>query len=188
MPNIDVILTHDNVTLRPYRLSNAEAALEGIRESLPELLPWMPWAHPDYPLKEVRDYIKRSNENWKDGVAREFAIFDKQDGVYLGGCGLNQIDRENRMANLGYWVRTSQTGKGIATTAALLLAEFGFTKLSLNRIEILVAVGNMRSQRVAAKVGASREGMLRNRLNIRGTIHDAVMFSLVPEDLEKPVT
>jgi RimJ/RimL family protein N-acetyltransferase len=51
----------------------------------------------------------------------------------------------------------------------------------LNRIEILVAVDNLASQRVAAKVGAVREGILRNRLLLHGKIHDAVMFSLIPK-------
>jgi RimJ/RimL family protein N-acetyltransferase len=62
-----------------------------------------------------------------------------------------------------------------------LLADFGFKELKLNRIETLVAVDNLASQRVAAKVGAVREGILRNRLLLRGKIHDAVMFSLIPK-------
>jgi ribosomal-protein-serine acetyltransferase len=181
------VLTRGIVILRPLRLSDSESSLEAIRESLPELIPWMPWAHPDYSYKEARDWIKRSVENWKNGFAREFAIIDARDGTYLGGCGLNRIDYENRMANLGYWVRTSRTGEGIAPTAAGLLAEFGFRELSFSRIEILVNISNARSLRVAEKVGALREGILRNRIVVRGTAHDGVMFSLVPEDIQKPL-
>ena len=54
----------------------------------------------------------------------------------------------------------------------------------MKRIEIVAAVGNRRSQRVAEKVGAAREGILRNRLKIGEVWHDAVMFSLVPDDLK----
>jgi ribosomal-protein-serine acetyltransferase len=183
----EITLTRGNIILRPARLSDTDFSLEAVRESLQELLPWMPWAHSDYSYKDARDWIKRMIENWKDGIACEFLIIDSLDGAYLGSCGLNRIDRENRMANLGYWVRTSCAGKGITSTAALLLAEFGFSKLSLTRIEILVAVENLRSQRVAVKVGAKREGVLRNRIVIRGTVHDGIMFSLVPEDLKMPV-
>jgi RimJ/RimL family protein N-acetyltransferase len=166
-------------------MTDLEITLEAIRESMPELFPWMPWAHDNYTRGEVRDWIKRSNDSWKNGSAREFAIFDTVDGTYLGGCGLNHIDYENRMANLGYWVRTSRAGSGVAATVARLLADFCFRELSLTRLEILVAVENLRSQRVAAKVGALREGVLRKRFVVRGTALDCVMFSLVPEDMER---
>lgn len=50
---------------------------------------------------------------------------------------------------------------------------------NLIRLEILIAVGNTASQRVAEKVGAVREGILRKRLVLHDEAHDAVMFSLV---------
>jgi ribosomal-protein-serine acetyltransferase len=64
------------------------------------------------------------------------------------------------------------------------VARFGFEELKLNRIEIVVATGNHRSQKVAEKVGAVCEGVLRRRLMVRETIYDAVMFSLVPADFD----
>jgi RimJ/RimL family protein N-acetyltransferase len=72
------------------------------------------------------------------------------------------------MANLGYWVRTSETGRGIASKATRLVAQFGFAELGLQRIEILAAVGNVASQRVAEKAGAVRECVARKRLLING--------------------
>ena len=102
--------------------------------------------------------------------------------MLLGGCGLNHIDRSWNLANLVYWVRTSQTRKGIATRATRLLARFGCEVLELDRIEIVVAVGNEPSLRVAQKAGARREGVLRNRLHINGIGVEAVMHSLIPAD------
>lgn len=87
------------------------------------------------------------------------------------------------MANLGYWVRTSAAGRGVATGATRAVARFGFEQIGLKRIEIVAAVNNLSSQRVAEKAGAVREGVLRKRLLIRGESHDAVLFSLVAEDL-----
>ncbi|GAI57617.1 unnamed protein product, partial [marine sediment metagenome] len=99
------------------------------------------------------------------------------------GCGLNHIDYKNRIANIGYWVRTSRTKRDVASAAVRLLAQFGFKKLKLNRIEVKAAVGNKASQRVAEKIGAKREGILRNRMVVRDRVYDMVMFSLIPEDL-----
>src|SRR5437588_791403 len=49
--------------------------------------------------------------------------------------------------------------------------------------ELVAAVDNVGSQRVAEKAGATREGILRNRLLINGRPHDAVLYSLVRGDL-----
>jgi RimJ/RimL family protein N-acetyltransferase len=181
----DIVLTDSSVLLRPYCLSDADEVYKAILESLAELSPWLPFAHKDYSIKESRTWIKKKPGEWKNGIAYDFAIIDARDGSYLGGCGLNKIDRENRRANLGYWVRTSRTGQGVAPSATLLLAKWGFKELRLKRIEILVATGNKRSLRVAEKAGAQREGILRNRLLIRDKAHDAVMHSLIPQDLAK---
>jgi ribosomal-protein-serine acetyltransferase len=110
-------------------------------------------------------------------------VLDARDSTYIGMGGFNRIDHENLRANLGYWIRTSRTGSGIATTVTRLLAGWGFQELKLNRIEIVVATGNQCSQRVAEKAGAQREGILRNRIKVREDLHDAVMYSLVPDDL-----
>jgi len=181
----DIVLTDSSVLLRPYRLSDADEVYKAVLESLAELSPWLPFAHKDYSIKESRAWIKKRPEDWKKGTAYEFAIIDAGDGSYLGGCGLNGVDKENRRANLGYWVRTSRMGQGVALSATLLLSGWGFKELKLKRIEILVATGNKRSLRVAEKVGAQREGILRNRLLIRDKAHDAVMHSLIPQDLSK---
>jgi ribosomal-protein-serine acetyltransferase len=176
-------LTDGNITLRPYHPRDIKATYQAIRESLADLSPWLPFAHRDYSTEESRDWIKNRPKDWKKGVAYEFGIFDAADGTTLGGCGLNAIDKIDHRANLGYWVRSSRTGQGIATAATRLLAKWGFEKLKLKRIEILVAVSNRRSLRVAEKAGAKREGVLRNRIDINGTSHDAVMHSLIPGDI-----
>ena len=98
---------------------------------------------------------------------------------FVGGCALNDINQTHNFANLGYWVRTSRTGQGVATAAALLVAQFGFAKLGFTRLEIVAAVGNVASQRVAEKVGAMREGVARNRHVVHGRVYDAVMYSLI---------
>jgi RimJ/RimL family protein N-acetyltransferase len=110
-------------------------------------------------------------------------ITDSQTGAFLGTVGLNYFNRDHQFANLGYWVRSSRTGRGVATTATLLTARFGLRVLGLQCIEILAAVGNKASQRVAERAGAKKEGVLRNRLSIRGLAHDAVMYSLIASDL-----
>jgi ribosomal-protein-serine acetyltransferase len=176
-------LTDGNVLLRPYRMNDVDKLFRAVRESIKEMSVWLPFAHENYSIKESKDWIKKRPKEWKKGITYDFAIFDTQSGDLIGGCGLNEIHESNRRANLGYWVRTSCTGKGIAVAATKLLAKWGFEVLKLKRIEIYVAVGNQRSLRVAEKVGAKREGILRSRINVRDVMHDAVMHSLIPGEV-----
>jgi len=92
------------------------------------------------------------------GTMYDFAIVSN--GRFAGGCGINHINAQDRVANLGYWIRTSCTGQGIATSAVKLLVAWAFANTGLNRIEIVVAVDNHRSQRVAERVGAHQDAIL----------------------------
>lgn len=165
------------VQIRRYSLDDAPAVVEAVRESIVELRPWMPWCHPGYSLKESRSWLDIQVPSFEKGTVFEFAIVDA-DGRYLGGCGLNQIEPGNGRANLGYWVRTSAAGRGVATAAASALRNWAFANTDLIRLEILVAAGNVRSLQVAKKVGAVREGTLRSRLILLGVAHDAELFSI----------
>ena len=179
----EIRLTDGVVLLRPYGSGDVERLYQAARESITEMSPWMPWCHADYSIEESRAWLELRAEAWEKGTEYEFAITDAKDGSFLGGCGLNHIDRVNCRAALGYWVRTSRTKRDVASAAARLLAQFGFKKLKLNRIEVKAAVGNKASQRVAEKIGARREGILRNRMVVHDRVYDMVLFSLIPEDL-----
>jgi RimJ/RimL family protein N-acetyltransferase len=111
-------------------------------------------------------------------------IEDRHTGKLLGSCGLNRLEWLARFGNLGYWVRTSAAGTGIATGATRLLLGFAFERLGLFRVEIVAAVENLASQRVAEKVGATREGCARNRCRAGGVQHDAFVYSVIPGDVK----
>jgi len=176
-------LTDGVILLRPYKRQDAPDLYKAIRASLKEVGAWLPFAHENYSLYETQDWVKRHPGEWKKGSTYNFGVYDMKTGETIGGCGINEIDRLNKRANLGYWVRSDRTGQGIAVAATRLLAKWGFDALGLKRIEILVALENTRSLRVAEKAGARREGVLRNRLDLRGRLHDAVMHSLVPGEV-----
>jgi ribosomal-protein-serine acetyltransferase len=176
-------LSNGVVRIRRYRADDAPVLFEAARESVGELSAWLSWCHPDYALEESRAFVLSSEAAWEQRDAFGFAVLDAGTGLFLGGVGLSRINRANNFANLGYWVRSSQTGRGVATAATLLAADFGFQDLGLNRIEILAAVGNVASRRVAEKAGAQREGVLRSRIVLHGRPHDAALYSLIAADM-----
>lgn len=169
------------VLLRRYTHKDTEMLFDAATESRgPGFTEWMPWCHKDYSLQDSLDYLKAREQAWNDGLDYALAVIRPEDGRYLGGAGLNAINQQHGFVNLGYWIRRSEWGRGYAAAATLAVARFAFAHLSLQRAEIVIAVGNQKSCRVAEKAGAVHEGVLRNRLKIGDKPTDAHMYSLVP--------
>jgi ribosomal-protein-serine acetyltransferase len=166
--------------IRTYQPDDAERLYEAARESVEDVFPWLPWCHPGYSMAEAIEWVGSRAPLASQGLEYSFAIVGP-DGRFLGGCGINQINRFHRFGNLGYWVRSTESGHGIASAAARQVADFAFDRTELGRLEIVCAVGNVRSQRAAERAGAQREGILRRRLLLRGVAIDAVMYSIVRE-------
>ena len=169
--------------LRPYLATDIEPCFNAIRESINKLLPWMWWCHSTYSINDTQIWIESRPDAWENAIECSFAIIDSKDGSFLGGCGLSNINRTDRCANLGYWVTTSRSRQGVAPVAALGVARFAFKEIELNRVEIVIATENKASIRVAEKIGALREGILRKRIVVRDTVYDAFMFSLLADDV-----
>jgi ribosomal-protein-serine acetyltransferase len=169
--------------VRRFTGQDVDPLYEAIIESLPELSRWMWWAHENYAKSETATFIESQLNSEAGGDEDGFGIFEKTSGRILGCAGLNRADRTNKYCNLGYWVRSSATGRGIATTVARRLAAFALTELGMNRVEVIVAAENVASLRVAEKIGARREGIARCRLTVGETVHDAWVHSIIKSDI-----
>jgi ribosomal-protein-serine acetyltransferase len=179
-------LVEEPLRLRPWQRRDAEGLLDAARSSVASVGRWLPWCHAGYGLDEAHAWIGHCQDGWSRGELFAFPMFDRRTGELLGGCGLNQLNHQHRCANLGYWVRQSRHGEGIATRAAVLVARFGFEQLGLIRIEIVVMLDNHASLRTAEKTGAHFEAVARHRLWANGQAHDAAVYGLIPADLPQP--
>jgi RimJ/RimL family protein N-acetyltransferase len=168
-------LAADGLILRPPEDRDAVTVADAVQKSLPELIPWMPWASPGYDHGAALAWIRGET-----GDAYRFVMIDPA-GELVGSCGLNGLSALNRSGNLGYWVRSDQTGNGYATTATRLLRRYGHDVAELHRIEVVMSVHNEASRRVAEKAGAHHEGRLRGCLRLHGEFHDAHCWSFVSD-------
>jgi RimJ/RimL family protein N-acetyltransferase len=109
------------------------------------------------------------------------AIINCNSNEVLGGVGVNKIDWETKTGNLGYWVGTPWTGRGIARTAARQAAKFAFSELQLKTLEILCHPGNIASRRVAESLGAVNDGIHANRIELHGIMVDAVVYRIASD-------
>jgi len=169
--------------IRGFRREDAETLHEAVCESVSEVAPYETWCHEGYSLHEAEEYVQWWIAAREQGTAYYYALLDAVNGGFAGACGLSGYSAEHRHAMLGYWIRSSRTGHGLATHAARRVCAAGFSDLELIRIDIVVPTTNPASLRVAEKLGARREGVLRSKLVLPDGPADVVAFGLLPEEL-----
>ena len=166
-------LTDGVVTLREWREDDVPAVTRICRD--PEIARFTRIPSP-YAERDAREFLARH-----DAEELGFAIAGRG-GELLGAIGLRD-DGELR-GEFGYWVAPEARGQGVASRALRLFAEWALRDAGLARVQLYTHVENPASQRAAERAGFRREGVLRSYMLLRGRRFDAVLFGLVPEDLE----
>jgi ribosomal-protein-serine acetyltransferase len=122
-----------------------------VRESLPELKAFLPWATDAYDIEASRTFIETSVENWGSGTTFNYGIFTAV-GDLVGGIGL-MTRMGPGVLEIGYWMRTAYTGRGYMTAAVEALARVALALPDVERVAIRHDVANAASAAVAAKAG-----------------------------------
>jgi RimJ/RimL family protein N-acetyltransferase len=144
------------IVLKKWEAGWADAAVEAVRESLPELIRFMPWAHEGYDAEAARSFVGSSGDEWKAGTAYNYAVFTTV-GELIGSGGLMARVGPGAL-EIGYWIHSGHTGRGYATTAATSLAQVGLAMPGIDRIVIKHDAANLASGAVAAKAGFTQVG------------------------------
>jgi RimJ/RimL family protein N-acetyltransferase len=173
-----VELKSGRVGLRAWRESDVEAVAAACSD--PDIARWLPLVPVPYTEADARTYIQGCLDS--DEHRKPFAIADTETDDLLGSIDMH-VNRWHT-GHIGYWVVPAARGRGVCTTALSVLARWSFEELRLGRLELMTDPANIASQRVAEKAGFVREAVLRSVLEYRdGSRADAVMFSLLPDEL-----
>lgn len=163
--------------LRPWHASDAPALRAAIDESLDALRPFISWA-PAEPttLAELTARLERYAEEFAAGGRWRYAVTDRASGLLLGGASLHPYPGPGAL-EVGYWVRTSQARRGIASAAAAALVRHAFHAHGVERVEIWFDPENHASRRVAETLGFTYAGPLAITRD-DGTPRDVEVFRL----------
>jgi RimJ/RimL family protein N-acetyltransferase len=166
--DVPVRLETPRLVLRPPRPGDGEALNAAVRESLPELRPWMPWAQHEPTLAESEAYCRRQAARFLLREDLPLLIFERafggaegRNGRLLGATGLHRIDWQLRRFEIGYWARRGHAGQGYISEAVRRLARMAFEDLEAQRVEVRMDERNDASQRVAEAAGFEFEAVLR---------------------------
>jgi ribosomal-protein-serine acetyltransferase len=176
-------LESDRLILQRFTRRDAATLDEGIRVSLPDLNQWLPWARLDYTSADTTAFIRESMQAWKEERAWDYSIRLKEKPTrHLGNISFWTVSKLGKIAEIGYWVRSDETSRGICTEAVELLLVETFNSMGYHKVVLRIAVGNDASDRVAEKLGFTREGILREELLIRGNWVDHTLWSLLDRE------
>ncbi|MGZ3804971.1 MAG: GNAT family N-acetyltransferase [Pseudobdellovibrionaceae bacterium] len=171
--------------LRPLSLHDYENWRQAYSMLHPAKNEWDegPWKESELTLLKFKKLLKNLEDLKNKDQLYEFAIFRKDDGVFIGQVGLMNISRMIfQNAYLGYRIFNNYWGEGYASEACRAAIEIAFKDLKLHRIEAGIEPHNKLSLRVAKAVGLRKEGISLKRLLVQGKWKDMVIYAGTCED------
>jgi ribosomal-protein-alanine N-acetyltransferase len=172
----DPPLSDGTIALRPWTLDDVPAVAAACQDAV--IAEWLSVPVP-YTEDDARAFLtSMTRPELEDTVA--LAITDA-DGTVLGSMTM-WIVRPG-VAEFGYWIAPDARGRGHTPRALRLFAQWALGRFELRRLQLGTFPGNRASERVAEKLGFTREGVFRAFAEQRGEVRDLTMWSLLPGEL-----
>jgi RimJ/RimL family protein N-acetyltransferase len=135
--------------IRRWRLSDAQPLEQAVSESHEELRQWLGWANEERGAQAA--FLAATALAWDRGERFEYVV-ESLAGELLGSVGLMRRIGPGGL-EIGYWVHSSHTGRGIAKLAAAKLSSAAFELPWVDHVEIHHDKANLRSGAVPSGLG-----------------------------------
>jgi len=135
---------------------------------------------PELPAADGREVEAYYEECRIEGSWLQLVIADLATDRYIGEIVV--VVGEHRVGELGVGVVRAARGRGTATEALRMLADWAIATLDLGRAQVFVAQENVPALRLAESAGFRREGLLRAYWEYDGARIDAIVLSRLPGD------
>ena len=128
----------------------------------------------------VEDLLAREQK----GTDLPFAVIHLASGRVAGSTRYLNIDRPNRGLEVGgTWYGPEFQRTAVNTECKYLLLTYAFEILKAIRVQIKTDLLNVRSQKAIERIGAIKEGVLRNHMILQdGRIRDSVFYSILDKE------
>ncbi|KUF35016.1 MULTISPECIES: GNAT family N-acetyltransferase [Lysinibacillus] len=178
-----IALENDVVKLKPLELNDLPGIIEAGR--YPEI-----WSHMSTTIKkkeDVNNFVENALITRSGKTEFPFVIVDKKSGDIIGSTRFMDIDDKHQRLEIGNtWLTPAYWRTAINTNCKYLLLQYCFEQLHLKRVQIKTDHENIRSQKAIERIGATKEGILRNHMIRKdGTTRHTVMYSITIEEWSK---
>lgn len=168
------------VALVPMNREHIEGIFEAAQDS-------RIWEHMSVDLttkENVIAYVEDALNKQANGTDFAFVIIDQVTRKIIGCTWFLDIAMSHKRLEIGAtWITPSHWRTSVNTNCKYLLLQYCFEELQLNRVQIKTGHENVRSQKAIERIGATKEGVLRNHMiRKEGTIRHTVMYSIIQEE------
>lgn len=175
-----IALENEIVKLKPLELNDLSGILKAA--SYPEI-----WTHMSTTIKQMEDvnnFVENALLMRRKKTEFPFVIVDKKTGEIIGSTRFMDIDDTHQRVEIGTtWLTPAYWRSAINTNCKYLLLQYCFEILHLQRVQIKTDHENVRSQKAIERIGATKEGVLRNHMIRKdGTTRHTVMYSITLEE------
>ena len=182
----DYMLENDAVLLRPLN-KNDFNNLSSFAINEPEI--WKFSLVAVQGEEGLKNYIENAIEQRSKGTEYPFIVFDKRTGQYAGCTRFYDIQLVNKTLQLGYtWYGKAFQGTGLNKNCKLLLLQFAFEELGMERVEFRADNNNEKSKAAMKSIGCVVEGVLRSHMPYStGVRRDSIILSILKNEWESGV-
>jgi RimJ/RimL family protein N-acetyltransferase len=176
-----VTLRGNLVRLEPLRLDHARELYEASRD--PGIWTYMPVSAPRS-LADMEQIITTALQACDAGTCQPFAIIDLAHGEVVGSTRYHNWMLRDHGVEIGWtWLAPFVQRTGVNTQCKYLLLRHAFEVLGAIRVQLRTHHLNSKSQRAIERLGAVKEGMLRNHMIMPdGSYRHSVFYSIIESE------
>jgi len=179
--NTPITLTGSHVRLEPL----SEAHVSGLAEIGAGRDFWRFMVYGDIKTEEdMRGWTLEMLRRAKQGTDLPFAVIHLPSGRTAGATRyMNMTPKDRGLEIGGTWYGTEFQRTAVNTECKYLLLTYAFETLRVIRVQFKADLLNERSQRAIERIGAKKEGTLRNHMILPdGRIRDSVFYSIIASE------
>ncbi|WP_456274562.1 GNAT family N-acetyltransferase [Bacillus sp. AK031] len=170
----------ENTYLSLLERQHAPELFQVVEENREMLKRWLSFPNKTNSVEDSEQFIDRSMKRHESNNGFWAGIWHK--GELAGAIGFLYVDWNNHKTEIGYWLGSKFEGKGLVTSACNKFINHSFDTWGLNKAEINMAKGNIRSRAVAERLGLKEEGIIRDYEFLNDEYRDRVFYGVLKDE------
>lgn len=171
-------LQTDRTVLRQFQKSDINYVYQGLSD--PEIIRYYEVSYTS--LEHTKEQMQWFSSLEKEGAGIWWAIWDKKEHRFLGAAGFNDMHKEHKKAEIGFWLLQENWGKGIIPEVVPKLLDYVFNTRKFHRIEAYVESENENSKKALSKLNFQFEGCMRESEYKNGKFIDVEIYAILNTD------
>ncbi|UOX98914.1 GNAT family N-acetyltransferase (plasmid) [Bacillus cereus] len=174
-------IVNDRAMLRLMQVNDIES-LFNIVEGNKEVWTYLIAKMDSY--QDMEHYVQVAIKGFEGETDLPFVVVDQKTNEIVGSTRLYSISNDNKTVELGQtWYHPSVHRTSINTECKYMLLQYAFEELHMLRVQIKTDLRNEKAQRAIERLGAVKEGVLRNERQLpNGYVRDAVVYSIIASE------